>query len=398
MGPQNQMINVRKKKIAYIFNHAIFLGGGEISFFELIRCIDKARTDPLAIVPAAGSVADKLELLGVQVRICPFAPLKFGGSAKVLATLLNLIRILRKFRIDLIHANGSRVGLYAGLAGRILGIPVLWHVREALCDHYLYDGLLGRLASAIVCVSTGAKLKRFNRFNAGIRRKIAVVYNGIDTVQFKIDAERRSAAREKYGFKPNEIVFGLVGNLIARKRQDFFIRGLAVARSRQPAAALKGLLIGHRPDANYSAALLALIKELNLDQNVVCCDYAPAVIDVYAALDVFVLPSRSEGLSRALLEAMSCGLPVIVSNIAEMTEAVAELKNGILVDWDDVDELAAAMLRFAADDRRRRRVGRTNRATIKRRFGLSAHVAEIESIYAKFIKDKDAGLHGPASA
>jgi glycosyltransferase involved in cell wall biosynthesis len=375
-----------KKKIAYLFNQPFFMGGGEISLFELIRTIDRDRFEPVAVVPDEGEVKERLKPLGCKILVNPFPALKRLLTGQPLRQIRRLFSLLKKDDVDLIHANGSRVGFYGGAAGRIMRVPVVWHIREALPDYYLYDGLLGSMATAIICVSNSARIKRFGRYNRYISQKISVVYNGVDTKRLKKNDNIRDRVRRQYGFGQNDIVFGLVGNIIPRKSQDFFIKGIAMARDTNPSVALKAIVIGRCLDAGYKNKLQRLVADLKLQNDIIFRDYSPEIIDVFSTLDVFVLSSKSEGFSRALLEAMSCGLPVIASKIGEIEEAVIDRKHGILVELNNVNKMARAIIEFSKDKKLRRDIGQRNRRDAEQQFSLAKHTQKIESIYAGLLE------------
>lgn len=159
------------KRIALIFNHPFFLGGGEISLFELIKNIDRTRFEPIVIVPRVGQVKNKFRAINIEVYVSPLPSLKSIFNGQPFVALINLLKFARKYNIEIIHANGSRACIYGGLAGRILRIPVIWHVRETIKDLVIYDGLLCFLSKAIICVSENVSKKRFDRFWKCIRKK-----------------------------------------------------------------------------------------------------------------------------------------------------------------------------------------------------------------------------------
>lgn len=373
----------RKKRIAFLFNHPFLLGGGEISFLELIKNLDKDLFEPLIVVPAPGEIKAQLELLHFNVTVCCFSPIKYVGFGPPLFQIVNLIKLFRKNQVDLIHVNGSRVCFYAGWAGRILRVPVVWHVRESDPDFFLYDAGLGLLANVIICVSKSVMLKRFSRFGQAMIKKIAVVYNGVDTVKFQARNGIRKQIRVRLRVQPNDILFGLVGNLIPRKAQNFFLKGLARARQINPHFSAKTVIIGRTLDCGYTQRLHQLVSELNLHDHVMFQDFSENIIDMLSALDLFVLSSKSEGFSRSLLEAMSVGLPVLATRIDEIEEAVTDGENAVLVNYNDVNTMAAAMLKLAEDEQLREKMGKANRKKVVQIFDLASHAKAVQNIYSR---------------
>jgi glycosyltransferase involved in cell wall biosynthesis len=303
------------------------------------------------------------------------------GFGSPLFQIVNLIKLFRKNQVDLIHVNGSRACFYAGWAGRILRVPVVWHVRESEPDFFLYDAVLGLLANVIICVSKSVKLKRFSRFGQAMLQKIAVVYNGVDTIKFQARNGFRKHVRRQLGVQANDIFFGLVGNLIPRKAQHFFLKGLASAREINPGFSAKTVIIGRDVDLNYTQTLHRLVSELNLHDCVMFQDFSENIIDMLSALDIFVLSSKSEGFSRSLLEAMSVGLPVLATRIDEIQEAVSDGQNALLADYNDVNTMAAAILKLAEDKQLREKMGKANRKKVVQIFDLASHTKAVQNIY-----------------
>jgi glycosyltransferase involved in cell wall biosynthesis len=376
----------KKIKVAFIFNHAFFLGGGEASFFELIKSIDAAKFKPVAMVPGRGEIQKRF-ISHNDACLTLFLPaLKTIAVGLPLVALLKLVFRFIKSRIDIIHVNGSRACFYAGLAGRLVGIPVVWHVRESLGDRYMYDGLLAVCARTIICVSESVQRKRFGRFAGRIIKKTTVVHNGVDTARFVRQADARHRIRNTL-MVANEILFGIVANIVPLKGQDFFLRGFGRAKLQKPDLCAKALIIGRILDPAYHRKLRRDVSELHLEDSVVFMDFTSDIHEIYSALDIFVLPSEREGFSRSLIEAMSASLPVLATNIAAIAEAVTNGENGILVDYDDVDRMAAAIIKLCCDHNFRGKSGPLNRQKAVSHFDLAGHARRVEKIYNDILAD-----------
>jgi glycosyltransferase involved in cell wall biosynthesis len=377
----NRPTRSAKKKIAFVFNHHFFLGGGEVSFFELIRSLDKDTVEPLVIVPGDGEILERFTEISIPAFALPFPPLKKLFSAKPFIALLELMNFLRGKGVNIIHANGSRVCLYSVLAGRALGIPVFWHVRETITDFFLYDGLLLALSKIVISVSESVKRKRFERFPVGLRQKIKIVHNGIDIDAFRTNKETRDQVRRDIALSENEVLFGIVANYIPLKGQDFFLRALGRIMERDSTLPLKALLIGRPHDLPYYQMLKQLVSEMGLEKNVIFMGFTKSINAIYTALDVFVLTSKREGFSRSVLEAMSAGLPIVATRLQEIEEAVIENQNGLLVDYGDIENLASALLRLIENASLRSEMGQANHQRVIEKFSLEFHARSIERLY-----------------
>lgn len=377
----------RRTKIAFVFNHPFFLGGGERSFFELIRSIDRERFEPIVIIPERGEIEEKCAEGEIQSFVASFPPLKdllLGTPARA---LLDLIKLLKKINAEIIHVNGSRVGLYGGIAGRLLRVPVIWHVRETIQDLFFYDGTLASLAQAIICVSKSVHSKRFARFGKKINHKIAVVYNGVDTARFRKINEARQSLRKELKIK-DETLFGIVGNIIPLKAHDFFLKGLGEAKERKPDIQVSVLIAGHVLDKSFDEKIRLIVSQMNMTRKIIFRPHSDEIAQVFSALDVFALPSRREGFSRSLLEAMSCGLPVLATKISEIEEAVVEGENAFLVNTGDEEAMANAIIRLTEDETIRKDMGERNRTRAVELFNLRRHAESVEMIYDSVLHRK----------
>jgi len=373
----------RKKTVAFIFNHSFYLGGGEISFFEFIRSLDQNRFEPIIIVPNNGEIEKELTSLNFQVFVNPILSIKKMFSGLPIIHLLRIINILKNNSVDIIHVNGSRACAYGGVSGRLLGIPVIWHVRETINDFLLYDGLLALLSSAIISVSSGVQSKRFTRFGQRIKTKTNIVYNGIDTHKFRRNSTARYEFRRNLKVDEHILLFGIAGNILPLKGHDFFLKAFAQAKDRCFNLAAKILIIGRPLDSEFDKEIHQLVMDMNLEDDVVFLGHSKNMLAILSALDVFLLPSQREGFSRSLLEAMSVGLPVLATRIDEIEEAVTDGENAILVNYNDVNAMAAAIVKLAEDEQLREKMGKANRKRVVQKFDLASHTKAIQNIYSR---------------
>lgn len=379
--PEN---SVGKIRVAFVYNHSFFLGGGEKSFHELIRTLDQTNFEPFVFVPAVGEIEHLCLKCGIPVFVAAFPSLKNLMVPHQIRALLCFQKKLKKFGVDIIHANGSRACLYSAAAGLLLRIPVLWHVRETKRDFFLYDGILGALSKKIVCVSKAVALQRFHKQPNRLRKKIEVIYNGVDTKAYRPNRNVRHRIRRDLGVV-DEILIGLVGNIIPLKGHDFFLSGLSEAKKYYPDLPVKALFIGRRLDQNYSARIQHFICDAGLENDVMLIDYTSRIADILSGLDIFLLPSRREGFSRSLLEAMSAGLPILATRIEAIKEAVVDGENAILMDYGDEMAMADAIVKMCGNETLRTEMGERNRKKAENQFDLKCHTASIERLYRELV-------------
>jgi glycosyltransferase involved in cell wall biosynthesis len=279
-----------------------------------------------------------------------------------LAGFVELVRLLRRERPDILHANSSKAGILGRLAASAAGVPIRiftvhgWaFAAQSGLASLLYrwaDRLVGPLTTVTVCVSENDRSSGIRARTCSAERTV-VIRNAVP-----LDAIPR--ARHE-GARP---LLVSVGRLKAPKDFLTLVRALAVL----PAGSFEALIVGDGPDR---PALEDELRLLRLDDRVRLAGEWHDVQALLADADVFVLSSTSEGLPVSVLEAMAAELPVVASHVGGVPELVVDGKTGLLVPPGDPHELAAA-LRLLVDDRDlRRRLGASGRVRAEAQFNLS---------------------------
>jgi glycosyltransferase involved in cell wall biosynthesis len=214
--------------------------------------------------------------------------------------------------------------------------------------------------------------------------RIAYIGNGIDTDEFAPGCNRELLEHE-LGLKVGGFRIATVGRLV--KGKGFLDLVRAFARLRQEVSNVELLMIGGniaQDISPFQADLTAECAKLQLDGSVVITGMTDRVADFLAISDSFVLPSYREGMPRALLEAMSSGLPVIATQIRGCREIIENGSNGLLYNPHDVEQLSQLMRRLYLSPELRLRLGRSARETAIQRFSEKGYVArQLEYITAQ---------------
>jgi len=372
--------DVEPPTILLMANFADVIGGGEESLLGLAATLDRRRLRVRASVTGDGEVATRLRALGVPVGVVRLPPVRLWTLGPIVLAVMRLRRLLRRERVTLVHAHGSRGTLYAGLATRGLGVPLVWHVRVAEPDPRL-DRLLARLAKAIV-VNSGATAARIRRL-PGAAAKLTIVPNGVDPARF---APGPADARlgESLGLDPAVPVVGYFGRLERGKGVDVLVDAATRLHGKLPATAF--LFVGEGP---LRETLIARAAAAGLPAR-----FAGQRDDVAALLRlcaVVVLPSRQEAFGRILIEAMAAGVPVVASAVGGIPEVCVDGVTGLLVPPEDPDALAVAIALTLTDQAATAARVTAATADVHARFALTAHAARVEAVYAKVL-----GTSGPA--
>ena len=303
---------------------------------------------------------------------------KFGGYLYIATLLLHLWR--RRNSYDVIHVHGLNYHTFAAtLAGRRLGKPVVTKLANSgSASDVLKMRESRQLALARFMLPTALRSDRFVALNPDVVAELAAagvppdrivnVPNGVETHHApRTDHRLHDPARVLY-----------VGRLHSQKGLDTLLHAFAVLR-RQLDHRVTLRIVGAGP---LGDTLVALADRLGISAAVDFVGQRDDVVRELDGADVFVLPSRAEGLSNALLEAMAAGIPPIVSDIPGNRDVVEDGRTGLVVAVDDVAALASALARVLTDERLRSALGSAARVAADESYGLGSVAARYEDLYA----------------
>ena len=297
-----------------------------------------------------------------------------AGRVRYLLHARRVRRLVRELQPDVLHAlHLTSYGFLAGLCDvrpaltSVWGTDILeapgWSPLHLLVTRYA-------LAKADHVTATGLRLASATLRYAPRAKPVTVVPYGIDLARF------RPLARN--GATPAEAVIGSVARLSREKGLDVLLA--AVARLIERGVPVRVVLAGDGPERGR---LERLAGKLGIAGRVdfrgeVPHEQVPAVL---GELDIFVLPSRAEGFGVAALEAAAMELPVVASEVHGLPDVVDDGRSGLLVPPGDVEGLAGAVGRLAADATLRAEMGRAGRSLVERRYRWEENTAQMERLY-----------------
>jgi glycosyltransferase involved in cell wall biosynthesis len=368
------------KRVLFVENSGDIVGGGQISLLALMQYLDRQVYEPLCVCPGEGSMTAAVRQAGIPVRIVEQPQLRLHTCRAVVGAVWRLSRLVQREHIELIHANGSRCMFYAGLAGKLARVPVVWHVRVLEQDGW-WDRLLALLSARIIVISQAVK-SRFSYLRSA--EKLRVIHNGVDLqVYARADG---TALRRRLGYDDYALV-GMVAQLIPWKRHTDFIRAMAAVAARHPQA--RFLVVGSDPEpgGQYECRLKVLVDELGLADRVVFMGFHEDMAEIMALLDVVVLTSENEPFGRVLIEAMAASRPVVATQGGGVPEIVQDKKTGLLVPVGGIEKIAAAVEFLLEHRQQARSMGEAGQRRAKTCFSIKAHTSTVECLYREVLKD-----------
>jgi len=249
-------------RVGYIFNHEFILGGGEISFLDLISEIRRFDVVPIAFVPAKGEITDKLDAAGIRYVVCPWPHLNLWSILSFFTRVESLVKMFADEKLDLVHVNGARSMLYAGPAAKKAGIPCIWHVRVLERDGVL-DRIRAHYANAIVANSKAVRQSLVSV--VGPSKSVDVIYNGFD-----LDEMARVKAldlQKEFRLPPGPVVL-CVGRFTKWKAFEDVISACAILQKKNIRVSL--LMVGSSvpKESGYEQSLRNLVLDAKV-RNVV---------------------------------------------------------------------------------------------------------------------------------
>lgn len=324
----------------FLLARSLDVGGSERQLVELANGLRERGHDVhVALFYGGGALACELGAAGIDV-----IDLHKSGRWDVLPFLGKAIAALRRCRPDVIYSFLGGPNLVAAAIRRFAPQAALvWSVRNSSRDisvdnvaarlGFRLEAALARRADAIIANSSAGRDFAIGR--GFPEHRIVVVPNGIDTARFRPDPELRAQQRLQLGLREDEIVVGVLGRLNATKDYPTFLR--AAQRVARETPNVRFLCVGGGPELQR---LERLATELGIRERVIFA----GELDPVAALNAFDIacsPSLTEGFPNAVAEAMSCGLPCVVTDAGDSAAIVGSL--GTVVPISSPEPLAKAI-------------------------------------------------------
>ncbi|GEM_PF-936978 len=336
---------------------------------------------------------------GIEVVRVPVGPnrslLRFWrGMARVLW--------LRRKEYAIVHSHG--INPFQGFSlfcGRLLGKRCIGKLSIANSD--IAFGRQGRIVGTLhkmflksadryVAISSALKAELENSgLSAG---KCLFIPNGVDTKKFfpadaRIDGVDAAGARKSLGLGRNEVVLLYMGVIDTRKGIDVLIPAFAGAVRGGDGFKAKLVLVGPRNRSDLGSEFYNLMKgltaDLGISDKVLFLDYTANPAVFYRMADIFVLPSRQEGMPNAVIEAMACGLPVIGTRISGTEDLVIDGINGKLVRAGDVKQLQQAMKELIVSRDLRVQMGRKSLEMVRSEYNINTVARKYRDVYLELI-------------
>jgi glycosyltransferase involved in cell wall biosynthesis len=368
--------------LAYVVN-ALNPGGTEKLVVEMARVFAREYDLSVVCLDEPGIWGRMLRREGISVHCLwrhPGMDLSMPGK---------LARLFRSIRARIVHAHQCTPWFYSALSrlryrrprllleehGRFY--PEVENRARALVNRRLIRKLTHRFVAVSADVRT--RLERYEGLDAS---QIRVIYNGVSAPP-RLETVQRDALRAGLGIGPGDFVVGTVGRFDPIKNLPMLVNALAQLAPELPA--MRGLLVGDGPEF---PGVQALVEANGLAGRVTLTGFREDARQLAQCMDLFVLPSFSEGTSMALLEAIAAGVPVVVTAVGGNPEIVMADETGWVVPSDDVAALQCAVREAVRNPAERQRRAEAGCRRFHDSFGIELMMAHYRDLYLELLSTK----------
>ncbi len=348
-------------------------GGAEKMLLSMVDNLasDKFRSSVCLI--KSGWLRDELTKRNINTRIIPL------DRPFDLNWIYAIKKLVQENDVDLIHSHEFAMNFFGTVSAVLSGTPIVTTVHG---KNYYWEKLRRRLAYRFTSryshmVAVSEDMRDFLCSRVGIsKNKISVVHNGIDVTKFEENNDLRKTTRDELGIPTDSVVVGAIGNLYSVKGHTYLLKAIALLASDYPDLVL---LIAGRGELMQSLKQEA--TELGIIDNVQLLGFRNDVHAIMQAIDIFALPSLSEGLPLSALEAMATSKPVVASDVGGVGEVVGDGVTGFLTQPKNPKSIAEKMLILLKDKALAKEFGVAGKHTVDEKFSLPIMVGKYHDIF-----------------
>ncbi len=377
-----------RPRVLYVIDQIRQLGGAERMLIEMANRLAQDRYSCSILTFDLDPDLSALSKLSVPLRSLPLRRTYDWNAAKA---AIKLRQIIKNEKISIVHTFFETSDLWAAPIAKFAGAPFLISSRRDMGilrdgKHHLAYPFANRIFDKVLVVSN--EVKKFAMEHDRLPAKqVEVLYNGVDFSE--IDKQIHAySVREVLGIPTAAPIISLLANIRRLKGIDVLIQSAVKVCAEFPAT--RFLVAGATLEPDTMKDLEHAVACLGLGDNFLFPGQLSNPYPLLYGSDVFVLPSRTEGFSNALIEAMACGLPCVATRVGGNAEAIEEGISGYIVQSEDPDALADRILRLLRDPEAARRMGNSARESARKRFDIDAMMSRLMNVYDELLEAKGA--------
>lgn len=363
----------------FLIDHLMARGGGEGNLLKLVQLLPP---ELVRCSVATFRIRPEIrESIAVPVHVFQWRRVYHLSSLKAAQGLRKLIR---DEQVDIVQTYFETANLWGGLVAKLSGASLLSSRRDMgilrKAKHKLAYRLVNRVSDRVLAVSE--EVKRFCVDQENIDpAKVSVVYNGVDFEQFTPGRGANPFAEAEWAGAPHIVT--CVANIRQIKGIDVLLRCAQRVCRELPGTVF--LIAGSLYERDYTEEMRAMARSLGVENNIKLLGFVEDPTPLLRMSSAFCMLSRSEGFSNALLEAMACGIPSVVTRVGGNPEAINEGENGFLVSSEDDQAAADRLLFLLRNPAKAALMGEAARAVVQTRFSSQTMVEQLLDVYRELM-------------
>jgi glycosyltransferase involved in cell wall biosynthesis len=369
----------QRPHVLFLIDHLMARGGGESNLLKLVQLLP-----PEVVRCSVATFRIHPEIrksINVPVYVFPWKRVYHWSALK---SAVALRRLIRNEHVDIVQTYFETSNLWGGIIAKLSGASLLSSRRDMgilrKAKHTMAYRLVNLMADRVLAVS--GEVKRFCVEQEGIApQKVSVVYNGVDLQQLAAGGAENPFAGAGWAGAPQIIT--CVANIRRIKGIDVFVRSAQKVCREFPDAVF--LIAGSQYERAYTEEIEQMVRSLGLEKNVKLLGFVEDPTPLLKMSRAFCLLSRSEGFCNALLEAMACGLPAVVTRVGGNPEALDEGKTGFMVASEDDQAAAERLIFLLRNPAQAAQMGHAAREAAYSRFSADTMIRQLLEIYRELM-------------
>ena len=394
-----------KTKIIVILNRLV-VGGQTLDTLPLLHCL--SREFDILILHGEKEKDEKdasalLEKYSLKGEYIPALKRKINAVNDVRA-FLKIYKIIKAFKPQIVHTHGSKSGLVGRLAAYRASVPVIMHTFHGHLFHSYYnlfftwmlkqsERLLGRITSIAIAISEWQKKELCEFYKILSNEKVKVIHLGINVEKSSEEKNNlRKSFREKYNIRDEVITVGILGRLVPIKNLSMFVEVAAGVREITNVPVCFFIIgdgyLKKEIQKKCDAYKLNWIENGNASKKVsaIFTSWIDDVIPAILGLDIVALTSSNEGTPMSIIEAQSCGKPVVATNVGGVRDTLIDEQTGFLVEPGDVQAMTRKLKRLIENAELRRQMGLKAIEFAAAQFSKQAEIENFRKLYNSAIQ------------
>jgi glycosyltransferase involved in cell wall biosynthesis len=369
--------------VLYIIDQLCGIGGGERMLLNTLKLLPAERFCPSVVTFKIDPSLEVFRQFPCPLYVFPLQKTYDWNAFRIAQKIRQLIK---SENVAIAHTFFETSDLWGGLLAKLSGCPIVISSRRDMGilrsrKHDLAYRLLRSQFDLILTVSEAVRDFTIRRDRAAPDR-VRTVYNGLE-LHNGSDRRSNGISRSTLGISKTAPIIVTVAHIRKVKGMDVMLRSAVAVCEAVPSTVF--LIVGRVLEMECFQELQGMVRTLGLEKNVRFLGTVENVCPLLQECNIFCLPSRSEGFSNALIEAMACGLPCVATDAGGNVEAVEEGRNGFIVPTEDPATLADRLLKLLTEPALAAKMGAAGRDIAQARFGSQRMIERLTAIYGELL-------------